>query len=82
MKDYKTVLQESVQKLSGHAHQLYSRYAHLGRELLSALYETPENRNPYYRNNRRNLHEDSDYGKFAIPSGAGYPELKAVGSYI
>lgn len=79
MKVYKTILQEAVQKLSGHAHQLYSRYAQpLGRDLLSMSYDTPENRDPYYamKKRRGNQPENPDYGKFIIPSGTGYPELK------
>ena len=86
MKEYGNAGQR-LQKLGSDVNHLFSKYfryaQYLGRDLLSALYDTPEKRNPYYRNNRRkNLHEDSDYGKFVIPSGVGYPELKPVGSYI
>ena len=85
MKGYKTVLQEAVQRL-GSVNSLYSRYSRyaqsLGRELLSTLYDDPKNRDPYYDRRSRNRPGNPDYGKFIIPAGTGYPELKPVGSYI
>jgi len=81
MKEYKTVLQNSVQKLGGRVNSLYSRYAPSLGELLMSGYTAPKNRDPYY-NRKTRRHGNSDYGKFTIPAGTGYPELKPVGSYI
>ena len=81
MKEYKTVLQNSVQKLGGWVNSLYSRYAPSLGALLMPGYTTPENRDPYY-NRKTRRHGNPDYGKFIIPAGTGYPELEPVGSRI
>lgn len=81
MKEYKSVVR-SIQKL-GNVNPLsgYFRYAQsLGRQLLLTLYDTPENRDPYYDSKTRRR-GNSDYGN-SVSLGNGYPALKPVGSRI
>ncbi|MEK6910068.1 MAG: hypothetical protein AABW61_03270 [Candidatus Aenigmatarchaeota archaeon] len=82
MKEYKSASQH-LQKLDDvNPVSKYFRYAQsLGRNLLSALGYTGENRDPYHYS-RTHRPENSGYGNFIIPLGAGYPELKPVGSRI